>query len=850
MKTSVLTSIAMSLGAVCSLYAKPEDLDFTRFAGPDVVPSPACMAVSAEGDVYVGVDLLGSLDKGPNKGRIVKLNDTNNDGKADAHSIFAEIDNPRGIIAMGDQLYVLHADFAGEKEMQGMYLSVLEDKDKDGKADGPPRHLIKNISTLKFNRSRGADHTTNGIRMGIDGWIYIAVGDFGFVDAEGTDGTKMTLLGGGVIRVRPDGSDMELYTYGMRNIYDVAIDPFMNIFTRGNTNDGVGWWIRFADHIQTGDYGYPSLYMYFTDEIIPSLCDLGRGSGSGALYLDEPTWVNTAYNKQALMADWGRNHVYMHSVTADGPTFTQVDKEFIQISQPTDIDVDGSGRLYISAWAGAGYKGNPKRGYVERAVPQGWTLKEFPDLKKLDAEGMLEQLGSSSAKARLAAQQEILSREGEVPSKPIFAIAKDESELLEGRVAALYTYAQLTGEAGVDSILSLLNDKEMREHALRAATDIREIAKNVPTAPYVKALSDPNPRVVVAALIGLARIGDVSVAPEVVKLAKTESRKFQVQPKDMKKREKGSHAEPNAQIIIPHIAVQTLREFKAVAAALAALDSPAQDGAIWALRRMHEPKAVDGLIAKLESTTDEKLKIKLMDALARLYSMESPYKGDVWWQTKPNPHGPYYWETTWEESEKIAKVYHNEVAKASAELKELYLSIAEVNKAYIPDVVEAPQKVVTKGKRVGDIAIEDVMIALDKKKSNLVNGKKILSTQACIGCHSIEEGQRKLGPDLNKIGAVLDKEAIADAILKADATIAENWVNATMKDGTVHNGTLVSKDDSSVIIRNIAGVETQLTAADVKVVKKADSTIMMSNLLNALTLQEFVDVVAYLASKK
>ena len=24
---------------------------------------------------------------------------------------------------------------------------------------------------------RGGDHTTNGIRMGIDGWIYIGVGD-------------------------------------------------------------------------------------------------------------------------------------------------------------------------------------------------------------------------------------------------------------------------------------------------------------------------------------------------------------------------------------------------------------------------------------------------------------------------------------------------------------------------------------------------------------------------------------------------------------------------------------------------------------------------------------------------
>ncbi len=60
--------------------------------------------------------------------------------------------------------------------------------------------------------------------MGIDGWIYIAVGDFGFHDAVDRTGKKLTQLGGGIVRVRPDGTGMEVYTHGMRNIYDVAID--------------------------------------------------------------------------------------------------------------------------------------------------------------------------------------------------------------------------------------------------------------------------------------------------------------------------------------------------------------------------------------------------------------------------------------------------------------------------------------------------------------------------------------------------------------------------------------------------------------------------------------------------
>ena len=83
------------------------------------------------------------------------------------------------------------------------------------------------------------------------------------------------LLGGGVARVRPDGTELELFATGTRNDYDVAIDPFMNLFSRGNTNDGGGWNIRFLHLIQSADYGYPRLFKNFASEILPALEDLG-----------------------------------------------------------------------------------------------------------------------------------------------------------------------------------------------------------------------------------------------------------------------------------------------------------------------------------------------------------------------------------------------------------------------------------------------------------------------------------------------------------------------------------------------------------------------------------------------
>ncbi len=137
---------------------------------------------------------------------------------ADKFNDFAKIDHPRGLIYDQGHLWVLHPPT----------LSLLIDKDGDGVSD-QQKTLISNISTDQVNE-RGADHTTNGIRMGIDGWIYIAVGDFGFVNATGTDGRSLSRRGGGIVRVRPDGTDMEVYSWGQRNILDVCIDPQLNMF--------------------------------------------------------------------------------------------------------------------------------------------------------------------------------------------------------------------------------------------------------------------------------------------------------------------------------------------------------------------------------------------------------------------------------------------------------------------------------------------------------------------------------------------------------------------------------------------------------------------------------------------
>src|SRR5690606_14945423 len=58
------------------------------------------------------------------------------------------------------------------------------------------------------------------------------------------------------------------------------------------------------------------------------------------------------------------------------------EEPFIQLPQITDVDVDGSGTMYLSAWDGAGYSGSPDIGYVDRVVPRGWAYQPFADVTK------------------------------------------------------------------------------------------------------------------------------------------------------------------------------------------------------------------------------------------------------------------------------------------------------------------------------------------------------------------------------------------------------------------------------------------------------------------------------------
>ena len=594
------------------------------FAAPPLVNYPVFVAAAPDGTLYVSSDKNGSLDRSPKRGSIVRLRDTDGDGRADESKQFVpDVDSPRGLVWDHDRVYVMHPP----------HLSAFIDKDGDGVSD-EQKVLVKNMAfTFK---DRPADHTTNGVTLGIDGWLYIAVGDFGFMEAEGTDGRKLPFRYGGVVRVRPDGTGLEVYSTGTRNILEVAMDPLLNGFIRDNTNDGGGWDIRLHHFSGMEDHGYPRLYMNFGDEIVQPLADYGGGSGCGALFLSEPGFPGTD-GHSLLTADWGRSWIYKHELTPKGATFTANETQFLGLPRVTDLDVDAMSRLYAASWKGATFKYEGEEvGYIVQAKPKGYTPEPLPDFEKASGPELVKLLESPSHRRRLEAQRAILRKSVDDPTaRALAALARDSSKPLASRVAAIFTVKQGMGTKATDFLTGLTDDATLREYALRALTDRLEENKNVPTAPILAGLKDTSARVRNAAVISAARSGNTALAAAVSELLGDE--------------------DP----IVAHTAVKSLVSLKAADAALAVLDTnttPARrTGAVRVLQDLHEPEVVSGLIARLEKEQDFERRRGLLTALCRLYHLEGKWTGNSW-GTRPDTRGPYYQPEPWGETERIGKV--------------------------------------------------------------------------------------------------------------------------------------------------------------------------------------------------
>lgn len=604
---------------------------------PPEVEHPSVVACDDDGNLFIGEDPMDM--RGPTTkefDRILRV-EFKPDGTVKQKTVFCEnLAAVFGMVWHEGALYVMHAP----------HYSMFQDADGDGVAE------IRKDLAEGFGPAAGVfgfnDHIVTGTRLGLDGLIYVSVGDKGVPKATGSDGSTISLEGGGVIRMRPDGSQLEIFSSGTRNHLDVAMDSLDHIFTYDNTDDGLGWWTRFTHHVETGYYGYPYDYHPHADRHLPRISEHGGGSPVGAACYRDAYWP-AKYRDAVFYCEWGKRKLQLFTLKKSGASFEAVMEDFLVPEdgsefRPQDVCFSPDGNsLFVADWNHGGWCQPKVCGRVYRVTYVGEGAPKVGMMMAMGANSarvtsQLTALSSQSYSARVQAQR-ALSRGDERAIHGASLVLREERTPTRAKVHAIWAQNGLidmhkefnpTGEwvialadkdadvraqaaraLGLRLATAVWSETSMTRHARR---QLEPIVKNTDAVPALcQALQDMDASVVLQAAVALGRIGDpAAVEPLLDGLRQSD-------------------------VYARFTMVQALRSINHWETALARTTSNDPQSAlttVLALTTVYDEAAVKVLAETVQNAVLPEVQLKAFEALAEVARQGEPYtKG--WWGTQP-----------------------------------------------------------------------------------------------------------------------------------------------------------------------------------------------------------------------
>ena len=392
-------------------FVAPEGARVTLWAESPKVYNPTALDIDQEGRVWVTEAInyrrWGGRNKGfeiPGGDRVVVLQDTNGDGQADKSTVFAQDEDlvaPLGIAVVGEWIYVSCSP------------NLFRYRDTDGDLVADERELV-----LTGFGGLDHDHGLHSVVTGDDGFLYLSVGNAGPHQVDGPDGFQLrsgSIYTGGTpyngsntpglvssdgevwtaglnLRLRPDGSGLEVLAHNFRNQYEVTRDAYGSTYSADNDDDGSrGCRTVWApEGANLGYFGFEGRTTWRADErpwqgtwtahwhqddpgVFPAGSPTGAGGPTGCALLEGTVGVLGAWNGSVLNCDAGAGVVYAHRTQVEGAAITMEGSIFLGRTKtsgraaddgqgvwfrPSDVCVAPDGSVLVADWYDPGVGGH------------------------------------------------------------------------------------------------------------------------------------------------------------------------------------------------------------------------------------------------------------------------------------------------------------------------------------------------------------------------------------------------------------------------------------------------------------------------------------------------------------
>jgi putative membrane-bound dehydrogenase-like protein len=471
-----------------------DGLECTLFASEPLLVNPCDIDVDAKGRVWVceGANYRQWAKPGlrPQGDRIVILEDSDGDGRADKSTVFyqgRDIDSALGICVLGNRVLVSCSP----------NIFLFTDTDGDDKAD-KKEVIFSGISGFQH------DHGTHTFVFGPDGKIYFNIGNEGR-QLKTPDGKDVIDMAGNVVAVNqkvkpgsrsgpyrqglvfrmnpPWQKHLELETLGwnFRNNYEVNVDSFGTMWQSDNDDDG-NLGVRINYVMEFGNYGYtdeltgagwqsrrtdmevdangrqdkPRQHWHQNSPgVVPNVIGTGNGSPCG-ICVYEGDLLPEVFRGQIIHADAGPNVVRAYPVTRDGagykatiePLIIGGDKWF----RPSDVCTAPDGSLVVSDWYDPGVGGHAMgdnkadnlKGRIFRLAPPG-TKYNVPKLNVSSAAGAIDALKSPNMARRYLGWVALSQKLDEEAERALWQLYSDANQRFRAR--AIHLLSRIPGKA-------------------------------------------------------------------------------------------------------------------------------------------------------------------------------------------------------------------------------------------------------------------------------------------------------------------------------------------------------------------------------------------------------------------